>query len=85
MAVAVHDLRGWTRDRHRTVDDVPYGGGPGMVMMAEPLARAVVERAECRKCGFRFDEDKITKPGKCPECRETWIREPRVGLERTDA
>lgn len=39
--VAVHDLRQWTTDRHRTVDDVPYGGGPGMVMKAEPLMRAV--------------------------------------------
>ena len=39
--VAVHDLRDHTVDRHRTVDDVPYGGGPGMVMKPEPLARAV--------------------------------------------
>ena len=41
LDVAVHDLRRWTTDRHRTVDDVPYGGGPGMVMKAEPLMRAV--------------------------------------------
>ena len=41
LDVAVHDLRQWTTDRHRTVDDVPYGGGPGMVMKPEPLARAV--------------------------------------------
>lgn len=41
--VAVHDLRDHTVDRHRTVDDVPYGGGPGMVMKPEPLARAVEE------------------------------------------
>src|SRR6185369_4905673 len=38
---AVHDLRDYTTDRHRSVDDVPYGGGPGMVMKPEPLARAV--------------------------------------------
>lgn len=37
----VHDLREYTSDRHRSVDDVPYGGGPGMVMKPEPLARAV--------------------------------------------
>lgn len=39
--VAVHDLREHTTDRHRSVDDVPYGGGPGMVMKAEPLFKAV--------------------------------------------
>lgn len=39
--VRVRDLRDYTDDRHRTVDDVPYGGGPGMVMKPEPLWRAV--------------------------------------------
>ncbi|MEO7191405.1 MAG: tRNA (guanosine(37)-N1)-methyltransferase TrmD [Vicinamibacterales bacterium] len=39
--VRVRDLRDYTDDRHRTVDDTPYGGGPGMVMKAEPLFRAV--------------------------------------------
>ncbi len=38
--VAVHDLRAWTHDRHRTVDDTPYGGGAGMVMRAEPWGEA---------------------------------------------
>jgi len=37
----VHDLRDHTEDRHRTVDDAPFGGGPGMVMKAEPFARAL--------------------------------------------
>jgi tRNA (guanine37-N1)-methyltransferase len=41
LDVRVHDLRDYTTDRHRTVDDVPYGGGPGMVMKPEPVARAV--------------------------------------------
>jgi tRNA (guanine37-N1)-methyltransferase len=41
LDVRIHDLRVHTTDRHRTVDDVPYGGGPGMVMKAEPLAKAV--------------------------------------------
>jgi len=36
VSVTVHDLRDVTTDRHRTVDDTPYGGGAGMVMMAEP-------------------------------------------------
>ena len=39
--VRVHDLRVFTSDRHRTVDDVPYGGGPGMVMKVEPFVRAL--------------------------------------------
>lgn len=39
--VSVHDLRDYTIDRHRTVDDAPYGGGPGMVMKVEPLGLAV--------------------------------------------
>ena len=36
LRLAVHDLRTWTHDVHRTVDDTPYGGGPGMVMRPEP-------------------------------------------------
>jgi tRNA (guanine37-N1)-methyltransferase len=39
--VRVRDLRDFTDDRHRTVDDVPFGGGPGMVMKAEPVFRAI--------------------------------------------
>jgi tRNA (guanine37-N1)-methyltransferase len=41
--VEVHDLRKWTDDVHRTVDDTPYGGGPGMVMRPEPWGRALDE------------------------------------------
>src|SRR3954462_2173606 len=41
LRVRVRDLREFTEDRHRTVDDVPYGGGPGMVLKPEPLFRAV--------------------------------------------
>jgi tRNA (guanine37-N1)-methyltransferase len=41
LAVRVHDLRDHTTDRHRSVDDVPYGGGPGMVMKVEPFVLAV--------------------------------------------
>jgi tRNA (guanine37-N1)-methyltransferase len=37
----VHDLRDWTTDRHRTTDDSPFGGGPGMVMKPEPIFAAV--------------------------------------------
>ena len=41
LDLAVHDLRTWTSDVHRTVDDTPYGGGPGMVMRPEPWAQAL--------------------------------------------
>ena len=41
LDVRVHDLRDYTSDRHRVVDDVPFGGGPGMVLKPEPLFRAV--------------------------------------------
>jgi len=39
----VHDLRQWSTDKHRRVDDMPFGGGPGMVMTCEPFFRAVEE------------------------------------------
>jgi tRNA (guanine37-N1)-methyltransferase len=45
VQVGVHDLRRWTDDVHRTVDDSPYGGGPGMVMRPEPWGRALDELA----------------------------------------
>jgi tRNA (guanine37-N1)-methyltransferase len=41
LEVDVHDLRTWTHDIHRTVDDSPYGGGPGMVMRPEPWGEAL--------------------------------------------
>ncbi len=41
LDLAVHDLRSWTSDRHRTVDDAPLGGGAGMVMRPEPWAAAL--------------------------------------------
>lgn len=41
LRVRVHDLRAYARDRHRTVDDRPFGGGPGMVMKCEPLVEAI--------------------------------------------
>src|SRR3978361_1276596 len=41
LDVRVHDLRSWTTDVHHTVDDSPYGGGPGMVMKPEPWGAAL--------------------------------------------
>jgi tRNA (guanine37-N1)-methyltransferase len=47
--VAVRDLRDYTDDRHRVVDDIAYGGGPGMVMKPEPWFRAVEAIAAARR------------------------------------
>jgi tRNA (guanine37-N1)-methyltransferase len=41
LELGIHDLRKWTHDRHKTVDDRPFGGGPGMVLKPEPLYEAV--------------------------------------------
>lgn len=43
--------------------------------------RVVVEPARCRACGFTFDDDKLSKPGKCPQCRGTWLYEAQVSVE----
>jgi tRNA (guanine37-N1)-methyltransferase len=68
VELRIHDLREWTKDRHRTVDDTPYGGGPGMVMRPEPVVEAIEALAgakgETRKArvlllspqGRRFDQ-----------------------------
>ena len=60
--VRVHDVRAFTTDRHRSVDDVPFGGGPGMVLAPEPIFRAVEEVGPVRPLfllgpgGRRFDQ-----------------------------
>ncbi len=48
LTVAVHDLRDFTTDRHRVVDDMPFGGGPGMVLKPEPLFKALATIAARR-------------------------------------
>ena len=66
LELALWNPRDFTTDRHRTVDDRPYGGGPGMVMMTEPLSRTIAAaRQDCEQdsivCylspqGQRFDQ-----------------------------
>jgi tRNA (guanine37-N1)-methyltransferase len=62
LDVRVHDLREWTTDRHRSVDDEPLGGGPGMVMTPGPLFAAVTAidppgpRLLLSPAGSRFDQ-----------------------------
>ena len=41
LDLKIHNLRDWTHDRHKTVDDKPFGGGPGMLLKAEPLFEAI--------------------------------------------
>lgn len=41
IKIKIHNLRDWTKDKHKTVDDTPYGGGPGMVMKVEPIYQAI--------------------------------------------
>ena len=60
--VRIHDLRRYSTDRHRSVDDTPFGGGPGMVLTPEPIFRAVEDVDPPRPlfllapAGRRFDQ-----------------------------
>ena len=65
MEFHAHDLRDWTHDRHRTVDDAPFGGGQGMLMKPEPIFEAVEAVSSMGErphvvffspCGERFDQ-----------------------------
>jgi tRNA (guanine37-N1)-methyltransferase len=50
LDLAIHNLRDWTHDRHKTVDDKPFGGGPGMVLKPEPLFEAIESLAREKTC-----------------------------------
>lgn len=76
----VHDLRAFTHDRHRTVDDAPYGGGPGMVMKPEPWGAAL---RSVLAAGDPADPVRIVVP--TPSGRRftqdtaaAWARDPRL-------
>ncbi len=62
LGIGVHDLRAFTHDRHRTVDDRPFGGGEGMVLKPEPLAEALdalgIERRQ-REHNSTRDQDNV--------------------------
>jgi predicted Zn-ribbon and HTH transcriptional regulator len=65
-------------DRRTMEDDLRH-----MIRSARAAGhRVVVEPARCRACGFHFDEDRLSKPGKCPECRGTWLFEPLIRIEK---
>ena len=57
IEIALHDLRNYTHDRHRTVDDRPFGGGEGMLLKPEPLAEALADLGIAPKAE-RTSEDK---------------------------
>ena len=77
IEIQVHDLRRWTSDRHRTVDDRPFGGGEGMLLKAGPIFEAVdaiwPERGEGRKVillsaqGRKFDQARAREYSGCRE------------------
>jgi tRNA (guanine37-N1)-methyltransferase len=56
VEIAAHDLRGWTHDRHKVVDDRPFGGGDGMVLKPEPIFEAVESLTELTGGAERFRE-----------------------------
>ena len=64
IALEAHDLRSWTTDRHRTVDDIPYGGGPGMVMKPEPLVSAIEALAGPKGAGRKAHVALLAPQGK---------------------
>ena len=53
LDIAFHGLRDFTTDKHRSVDDKPFGGGPGMVLKLEPIARAVATAEKRKKSAQR--------------------------------
>src|SRR3954468_7452727 len=46
LDLRIHNLRDWTHDRHKSVDDKPFGGGPGMLLKPEPIFEAVEQLAK---------------------------------------
>lgn len=80
VSIRLHDLRDFTDDRHRTVDDRPFGGGPGMVFKPEPLFRAV--EALGAESGASFPVILLSPQGRLfrQEIAEALSREVRVAL-----
>lgn len=71
VEIKVHNLRNWSQNKHKTVDDTPYGGGPGMVFMVEPIFNAIKElKKENSKVfltspkGEKLTQNKITNLSK---------------------
>ena len=66
ISVGVHDLRNFTHDRHRTVDDRPFGGGEGMVLKPEPLAEAIESLSIAPKESRDTTRETVARAMGCP-------------------
>ena len=74
IKINIHNLRDYTADKHRAVDDKPYGGGPGMVLMVKPITKALQELKKLKKkkskvimltpAGKQFDQKMAKKLSK---------------------
>ena len=64
VEIAAHDLRGWTSDKHRIVDDRPFGGGDGMVLKPEPIFEAVESLTGLAGAGRRAGRDRGARPAR---------------------
>ena len=59
VKISIHDLRKWAKDKHKTVDDRPYGGGVGMVLMVEPISKALMD---LKTPGFKTEKTILLTP-----------------------
>ncbi len=97
LSVKIYDLREFTRDSHKSVDDVPYGGGPGMVMKIEPIHQAAVSICskgnskkrvllcpQGRQLNTKIAEDLSSEPGLLLICGRYEGVDERVKLHLVD-
>jgi tRNA (guanine37-N1)-methyltransferase len=77
--IGVHDLRAFTHDRHRTVDDRPFGGGEGMVLKPEPLAEALEALGIEAKSALRGESEDLST---APSLRSGYAQDDSATLKR---
>ena len=76
IKIGVHNLRKWTKDKHKTVDDKPYGGGVGMVMKVEPIYKAVktiMKSFRLKASGLSDSESPQTRMRSRPKASKTRV------------
>jgi len=88
------ELAAALRERPWSVAELARYFGAGVSEIVEDLRRLSrslkhgdealqVEPGLCRKCGFQFAPEKLNKPSRCPQCKGSWIRDPRVSIRRS--